>query len=170
MAGRSITRGELTALGLSDRVNAPPSVDDCRYERIAVCAVGMGCSRSSRWKSSSAPGPAAAPSLEDRLPRDHVARFVADLVGDVPDLGPVLADCTDKRGYPPYDPRRLAQKLGMVTMGRVALDGTKSDASEVSRHPLKHPFMPIPRGVARSGWQAARPEEHPTRHPSNMSS
>lgn len=111
------------------------------------------------------------------------------------DLGPVLADYTEKRGFPPYDPRlmvrlliyghttgvrssraikrkcaddvafrflaadqapdfrsiarfrrhldtladlftqslQLAQKLGMVKMGRVALDGTKLEAN-ASKH------------------------------------
>ena len=112
------------------------------------------------------------------------------------DLGPILADYTEKRGYPPYDPRlmlrlliygyttgvrssraierkcaddiafrylaagqapdfrsisrfrrrhldaladlftqslHLATKLGMVKMGRVALDGTKLQAS-ASKH------------------------------------
>ncbi|MDT0462773.1 IS1182 family transposase [Streptomyces sp. DSM 41699] len=136
------------------------------------------------------------PSLDEWLPEDHLARFVADLVDDVLDLGPVLADYTEKRGYPPYDPRlmvrlliygyttgirssraierkcaddvafrflaadqapdfrsiarfrrrhldalaglflqslHLAQKLGMVRLGRVALDGTKLEAS-ASKH------------------------------------
>lgn len=136
------------------------------------------------------------PSLDDWLPEDHLARFVADLVDEVFDLAPVLADYTDKRGYPPYDPRlmlrlliygyttgvrssraierkctddvafrflaadqapdfrsisrfrrrhldaladlftqslHLAQKLGMVKMGRVALDGTKLEAN-ASKH------------------------------------
>ncbi|MBT2607186.1 IS1182 family transposase [Streptomyces sp. ISL-87] len=136
------------------------------------------------------------PSLDDWLPEGHLARFVADLVDDVLDLGPVLADYTEKRGYPPYDPRlmvrlliygyttgirssraierkcaddvafrflaadqapdfrsisrfrrrhldaladlftqslHLAKKLGLVKMGRVALDGTKLEAS-ASKH------------------------------------
>lgn len=136
------------------------------------------------------------PSLDDWLPEGHLARFVADLVDEVLDLSPVLADYTDKRGYPPYDPRlmlrvliygyttgvrssraierkctddvafrflaadqapdfrsisrfrrrhldaladlftqslHLAQKLGMVKMGRVALDGTKLQAN-ASKH------------------------------------
>ncbi|MGW0885560.1 IS1182 family transposase [Streptomyces sp. NPDC002671] len=136
------------------------------------------------------------PSLDDWLPEGHLARFVADLVDGVLDLGPVLADYTEKRGFPPHDPRlmmrlliygyttgirssraierkcvddiafrflaadqapdfrsisrfrrrhldaladlftqslHLAQKLGMVKMGRVALDGTKLQAS-ASRH------------------------------------
>ena len=136
------------------------------------------------------------PSLEDWLPEDHLARFVADLVDEVLDLGGVLADYTEKRGYPPYDPRlmvrlliygyttgvrssraierkcaddvafrflaagqapdfrsiarfrrrhldalaglftqslHLAQRLGMVKMGRVALDGTKLEAN-ASKH------------------------------------
>ncbi|MFD5989748.1 IS1182 family transposase [Streptomyces cyaneofuscatus] len=136
------------------------------------------------------------PSLDDWLPQDHLARFVADLVDEVLDLSPVLANYTEKRGYPPYDPRlmlrlliygyttgirssraierkcaddiafrflaanqapdfrsisrfrrrhldaladlftqslHLAQKLGMVKMGRVALDGTKLEAN-ASKH------------------------------------
>ncbi|WP_425556062.1 IS1182 family transposase [Kitasatospora nipponensis] len=136
------------------------------------------------------------PSLDDWLPEGHLARFVADLVDEVLDLSPVLADYTEKRGYPPYDPRlmvrlliygyttgvrssraierkcaddvafrflaadqapdfrsiarfrrrhldalsdlftqslQLATKLGMVKMGRVALDGTKLEAN-ASKH------------------------------------
>ncbi len=42
------------------------------------------------------------PSLDDLLPEDHLARFVAELVDDVLDLSPVLADYTEKRGFPPY--------------------------------------------------------------------
>ena len=123
---------------------------------------------------------------------DHLSRFVADLVDEALDLSSILADYTEKRGYPPYDPRlmvrllihgyttgvrssraierrcvddvafrflaadqapdfrsiarfrrrhldaladlflqslHLAQKLGMVKMGRVALDGTKLEAN-----------------------------------------
>ena len=136
------------------------------------------------------------PSLDEWLPEDHLARFVADLVDEVLNLSPVLANYTEKRGYPPYDPRlmprlliygyttgvrssraiertctddvafrflaagqepdfrsisrfrrrhldalvdlftqslHLAQKLGTVKMGRVALDGTKLEAN-ASRH------------------------------------
>jgi transposase len=140
--------------------------------------------------------PLLPPSLDDWLPQDHLARFVADLVDDVLDLTAIRADYTEKRGYPPYGPRlmlrlliygyttgvrssraierrcaddiafrflaagqapdfrsisrfrrrhldaladlftqslHLAQKLGMVKMGRVALDGTKLEAN-ASRH------------------------------------
>ncbi|MGW3046381.1 IS1182 family transposase, partial [Kitasatospora sp. NPDC001159] len=136
------------------------------------------------------------PSLDDWLPEGHLARFVADLVDEVLDLSSILADYTEKRGYPPYDPRlmvrlliygyttgvrssraierkcaddvafrflaadqapdfrsiarfrrrhldaladlftqslHLATKLGMVKMGRVALDGTKLEAN-ASKH------------------------------------
>lgn len=136
------------------------------------------------------------PSLDAWLPEDHLARFVADLVDEVLDLSPILAEYTEKRGFPPYDPRlmlrlliygyttgvrssraierrcvddvafrflaadqapdfrsiarfrrrhldtlgslflqslHLAQKLGMVKMGRVALDGTKLEAN-ASKH------------------------------------
>jgi transposase len=147
------------------------------------------------------------PSLDDWLPEGHLARFVAELVDEVLDLGPILADYTELRGYPPYDPRlllrlliygystgvrssraierkcvddvgfrflaadcapdfrsiarfrrrhlaaladlflqslRLAQKLGMVKMGRVALDGTKLEANA-----SRHKAMSYPRLVAK---------------------
>ncbi|MGI5133807.1 transposase [Streptomyces sp. CA-106110] len=51
------------------------------------------------------------PSLDEWLPEDHLARFVAELVDEVLDLGPVLADYTEKRGYPPYDPRLMVRLL-----------------------------------------------------------
>lgn len=136
------------------------------------------------------------PSLDDWLPEGHLARFVAELVDEVLDLSPILAGYTEKRGFPPYDPRlmvrlliygytagvrssraierkcvddvafrflaadqapdfrsiarfrrrhldalaglflqslHLAQRLGMVKMGRVALDGTKLEAN-ASKH------------------------------------
>jgi len=136
------------------------------------------------------------PSLDEWLPDGHLARFVAELVGEALDLSAVYAGYTQVRGYPPYDPRlmlrlliygymtgvrssraierkcvddvgfrwlaadqapdfrsiarfrrrhldalaglflqslRLAQRLGMVKMGRVALDGTKL-AANASRH------------------------------------
>ncbi|MFE4623813.1 transposase [Streptomyces mirabilis] len=135
-------------------------------------------------------------SLDDCLPQDHLARFVAGLVDKVLHLGQVRADYTDERGYPPYDPRlmlrlliygyttrvrssraieqrcaddiafrflaadqapgfrsisrfrrlhldalaalftqslHLTQKLGMVKMSRIALDGTKLEAN-ASKH------------------------------------
>ncbi|MCY0963230.1 IS1182 family transposase [Streptomyces sp. H27-H5] len=51
------------------------------------------------------------PSLDDWLPEGHLARFVADLVDGVLDLGPILADYTEKRGFPPYDPRLMVRLL-----------------------------------------------------------
>ena len=132
------------------------------------------------------------PSLDDWLPEDHLARFVAELVDGVLDLSAIYADCSEARGHLPYDPRlmvrllvygysigvrssraierrcvddvafrflaagcapdfrpvarlrrrhldaladlfvqslRLTQRLGMVTLGRVALDGTKLRAN-----------------------------------------
>jgi transposase len=51
------------------------------------------------------------PSLDEWLPEDHLARFVADLVDNVLGLSPVQADYTEKRGFPPYDPRLMARLL-----------------------------------------------------------
>jgi transposase len=147
------------------------------------------------------------PSLDEWLPEGHLARFVAELVGEALDLSAVYAGYTEVRGYPPYDPRlmlrllvygymtgvrssraierkcvddvgfrwlaadqapdfrsiarfrrrhlaaladvflqslRLAQRLGMVKMGRVALDGTKLQANA-----SRHKAMSYPRLVAK---------------------
>jgi len=136
------------------------------------------------------------PSLDEWLPADHLARFVAEIVDSGLDLSAIYAGYTEARGFPPYDPRlmvrllvygytigvrssraierrcvddvgfrylaasqvpdfrsiarfrrrhlealadlllqslRLAQRMGMVSMGRVALDGTKLRAN-ASRH------------------------------------
>ena len=147
------------------------------------------------------------PSLDEWLPEDHLARFVAELVDQVLDLSAIYADYSEVRGYPPYDPRlmlrlliygyttgvrssraierkcvddvafrflaadqapdfrsiarfrarhlealadllvqslRLAQQLGMVKLGRVALDGTKLRANA-----SKHKAMSYDRLVAK---------------------
>jgi transposase len=54
-----------------------------------------------------------APSLDDWRPEDHLAWFVADLVDEVLDLSPILADYNEKRGYPPYDPRLMVRPCGL---------------------------------------------------------
>ncbi|GLY80657.1 hypothetical protein Airi01_089240 [Actinoallomurus iriomotensis] len=51
------------------------------------------------------------PSLDEWLPEGHLARFVAELVDEVLNLGPVLAAYTEKRGFPPYDPRLMVRLL-----------------------------------------------------------
>jgi transposase len=50
------------------------------------------------------------PSLDDWLPADHQARFVADAV-DALDLSPVLDSYTEGRGAPPWDPRLMLRLL-----------------------------------------------------------
>jgi len=51
------------------------------------------------------------PSIADWVPEDHLARFVSELVDEVIDLGPFLAVFTEKRGFPPYDPRLMLKLL-----------------------------------------------------------
>jgi transposase len=51
------------------------------------------------------------PSLDDWFPEGHLARFVAELVDEVLDLGPILAGYIETRGYPPYDPRLMLRLL-----------------------------------------------------------
>lgn len=51
------------------------------------------------------------PSLDDWLIQDQLARFVTDLVDEVLDLSPLLADYTERRGHPPHDPRLMLRLL-----------------------------------------------------------
>ncbi len=51
------------------------------------------------------------PSLDEWLPDDHLARFVAEVVDNALDLSPIYADYTEPRGYPPYDPRLMVRLL-----------------------------------------------------------
>lgn len=51
------------------------------------------------------------PSLDDWLPAEHLARFIADLVDDHLDLSRIHAAYTEVRGGPPYDPRLMVRIL-----------------------------------------------------------
>src|SRR2546430_6444717 len=52
-----------------------------------------------------------APSLNEWLPEDHLARFVAEMVDEVLDLSAVYEDYREVRGYRPYDPRLMVRLL-----------------------------------------------------------
>jgi transposase len=51
------------------------------------------------------------PSLDEWLPSDHLARFIADLVDEHLDLSRIGAAYTEGRGAPPYDPRLMVRVL-----------------------------------------------------------
>ena len=141
------------------------------------------------------------PSLDDWLPAEHLARFVAELVDEHLDLSRIHAAYTEGRGAPPFDPRlmvrlliygyttgvrssraiekrcvddvpfrwlaagaapdyrsiarfrkrhlsalaqlflqalKLCQAAGMVSLGRVALDGTKVRANASKRKAMSY--------------------------------
>ena len=144
------------------------------------------------------------PSLDDWLPAEHLARFIAELVDEHLDLSRIYAGYTEVRGGPPYDPRlmvrillygyttgvrssraierkcvddvpfrwlaagagpdyraiarfrkrhlsalghlfvqalALCQAAGMVSLGRVALDGTKLRANASKRKAMSYARM-----------------------------
>jgi transposase len=51
------------------------------------------------------------PSLDEWLPAEHMARFVAELVDEHLDLSRIRAAYTEGRGAPPYDPRLMVRLL-----------------------------------------------------------
>jgi len=51
------------------------------------------------------------PSLDDWLPAEHLARFIAELVDEHLDLSRIQAAYTEGRGGPPYDPRLMVRIL-----------------------------------------------------------
>lgn len=51
------------------------------------------------------------PSLDEWLPAEHLARFVADLVDEHLDLSRIHDAYTESKGGPPYDPRLMVRLL-----------------------------------------------------------
>ena len=51
------------------------------------------------------------PSLDEWLPADHMARFIADLVDEQLDLTRIHASYKNKKGGPPFDPRLMVRVL-----------------------------------------------------------
>jgi len=51
------------------------------------------------------------PSLDEWLPAEHMARFIAELVDEHLDLSRIHAAYTEGRGAPPYDPRLMVRIL-----------------------------------------------------------
>ena len=51
------------------------------------------------------------PSLDEWLPADHLARFIAELVDEHLDLSRIHASYKEGRGAPPYDPRLMVRIL-----------------------------------------------------------
>lgn len=53
------------------------------------------------------------PSLDEWLPQEHLARFIADLVDEHLDLSGFYAGYKEGRGGPPFDPRLMVRVLLM---------------------------------------------------------
>lgn len=56
------------------------------------------------------------PSLDDRLPDDHTARFVAETVDELSDLAPIYVSYVEASGAPPFDPKMML-KLKLLVYG-----------------------------------------------------
>lgn len=59
------------------------------------------------------------PSLDDWLPQEHTARFIADLLDEQLDLSAFYADYTEGRGAPPFDPRLMVRVLSLSDTSRI---------------------------------------------------
>ena len=51
------------------------------------------------------------PSLDDWLPEDHTARFVAETVDELLDLTPIYVSYVEASGAPPFDPKMMLKLL-----------------------------------------------------------
>ena len=51
------------------------------------------------------------PSLDEWLPEDHTARFIAETVDELLDLAPIYASYVEASGAPPFDPRMMLKLL-----------------------------------------------------------
>lgn len=95
------------------------------------------------------------PSLDDWLPGDQLARFVTDLVDEVLDFSPILADYTEKRGYPPYDPRLMVRLLIYGYTTEAPTSGPNCARRPASR-PARSTQAPTPSARA-AGWSSPGP-------------
>jgi hypothetical protein len=74
------------------------------------------------------------PSPDEWLPEGHLARFVAELVDEALDLGPLYADYTEGRGFPPRDPRLMVR---LLVYGYVSGVRPCAEARQAPRPPLE---------------------------------
>ena len=51
------------------------------------------------------------PSLDDWLPNDHTARFIAEVVDELLDLSGLYCSYVEASGAPPYDPTMMLKLL-----------------------------------------------------------
>lgn len=91
-------------------------VDDERLFDVgaAGAAVGrrapVGASKTFR-SSDPAQSLLMPPSLEDWLPDDHTARFIAETVDELLDLAPIYVSYVEASGAPPFDPKMMLKLL-----------------------------------------------------------
>ena len=66
------------------------------------------------------------PSVQDFVPKDHVSRFIVDLVRESLDLGEIMGAYASGLGQPPFDPRMMVALLlhsyasGLYSSRRIA--------------------------------------------------
>lgn len=91
------------------------------------------------------------PSIQEWVSEDHLARFISELVDEVLDLEPFLAVFTEKRGFPPYDPRLMLKLLiyGYVTGVRSSRGIEKRCHDDVAFRFLAANQAPDFRSIAR---------------------
>jgi transposase len=91
------------------------------------------------------------PSLDDWLPAEHLARFVAELVDEHLDLSRLRAAYTEGRGAPPFDPRLMVRLLiyGYITGVRSSRAIEKRCVDDVPFRWLACGAAPDYRSIAR---------------------
>ena len=91
------------------------------------------------------------PSLDDWLPAEHLARFIAELVQEHLDLSRIYASHEQIKGAPPYDPRLMVRLLlfGYVTGVRSSRQIEKKCVEDVPFRWLAAGQAPDFRSVAR---------------------
>ena len=89
------------------------------------------------------------PSLDEWLPQDHLARFIADLVDEHLDLSAFYAVYQEGCGAPPFDPRLGAGAAARLHHGRAVL-------SQVGGGVLGQGGVPLARRGAGAGVSGDR--------------
>jgi len=83
-----------------------------RVERSDGGIVETGAGVNKRFKSFEPDAVMLVPpSLDEWLPQNHLARFIADLVAEELDLSRFYGSYGETKGQPPYDPRLMVRVL-----------------------------------------------------------
>jgi hypothetical protein len=95
------------------------------------------------------------PSVQDFVPREHLSRFIVELVRESLDLGGIIGSYTSALGQPPFDPRLMVALL--LNRRRRSLPRRHSATSLIPKAAFSKPRMASSKAITRRQPSMAKP-------------